>query len=572
MSKSARGFRNTARRRTILFAATCIALLAAVVSAQNGIYPPPSFRIRDQRVELAMKIKQPWTLAAVGDMIQIQPFSRYIDPDVQAPISLLRGADMTIANNENLIVDYDHYDGPYGEYFPATKEVADDWVNMGIKMVTRANNRTFDAGAPGLFEDFRQLERVGIVHAGAGKNMADARRPRYYSTPKGLVGIAGMYADTVPSNTGGRITYVTQAQLTQLRAMRDSIVARRSETDHPTAAPAPDNEVSVSVYGVTFKVGPRPADGVGENSRATPAAETLGAAVNTLRVVRYNGVTAEQMAQLRAIAGKGAAPSQENTLSAFGQLFRITHKPGEYTYDMNDADERDILREIKTGKQDSDFMIAVIHWHQNRFAFQDGSFDHYPPEFEIKFAHDVIDVGADAFVAHGVHAIKGVEIYKGKPIFYGINEYVFQSQIIPATTGCGYCDNGSPNLRFRAPQSVHEIQAAAARRTTPPADISKEIVGLGEYNEDRWAFLQQSDNLEAELTTSHWENGQLTEVRIYPIDTGLTPRPGSQFGIPKRPAPEVAKQILDRLVTFSKPFGTKIAVEDGVAVIRVAPH
>ena len=32
------------------------------------------------------------------------------------------------------------------------------------------------------------------------------------------------------------------------------------------------------------------------------------------------------------------------------------------------------------------------------------------------------------------------------------------------------------------------------------------------------------------------------------------------------------QQILDRLVTFSKPFGTKIAVENGVAVIRVASH
>lgn len=45
--------------------------------------------------------------------------------------------------------------------------------------------------------------------------------------------------------------------------------------------------------------------------------------------------------------------------------------------------------------------------------------------------------------------------------------------------------------------------------------------------------------------------------------------PGSQLGIPKRPSPEVAKRILDEVVQFSKPFGTKITIENGVGIIRI---
>ena len=42
-------------------------------------------------------------------------------------------------------------------------------------------------------------------------------------------------------------------------------------------------------------------------------------------------------------------------------------------------------------------------------------------------AHTVIDNGADVFVAHGVPLpLRGVEIYKGKPIFYGVELFYHQ--------------------------------------------------------------------------------------------------------------------------------------------------
>jgi poly-gamma-glutamate synthesis protein (capsule biosynthesis protein) len=40
--------------------------------------------------------------------------------------------------------------------------------------------------------------------------------------------------------------------------------------------------------------------------------------------------------------------------------------------------------------------------------------DYYVEEF----AHRCIDAGADAVFGTGNHLLKGIEIYKGKPIFY----------------------------------------------------------------------------------------------------------------------------------------------------------
>jgi poly-gamma-glutamate capsule biosynthesis protein CapA/YwtB (metallophosphatase superfamily) len=521
-------------------------LISNIGWSQNATAWPPPAIPRDQNIELAMKIKQPFTLVAVGDMLQMVPISKSSDPDVQFLSNLMRGADMTVANNENTVLDTTTFTGRIS-HMETPAVVADDWANMGIKMMTKANNHTFDDGDDGVWDDFKELDRVGIVHVGVGRNMTEARLARYYSTPKGIVGLVGVYANNInPSQLNGRprgaAIIVSSEQLTELRAMRDSIVARRNEVRNPIVVPPPDPDGETSVFGLRFKV----ASASGEANTASEGVSarglgTLTSKANTLGLVTYNGVTSAQMAQLRAIAGDQGM-SNGDTLSAFGVNFRVTPGPGEYHYDMNQQDERDILREVRTGKQFSDFEVVTIHWHQNRFAFQHYSFDHYPADFEIKFAHDCIDQGADAFVGHGVHTIKGIEIYKGKPIFYGVSNFVMQQQIFASWRDLGF---------------------------EPPTPLTGPIVGEGQVNENHWSWMQRPDNFEGLLASMHYENGRLTEVRIYPVDEGLTPRPGSQLGIPRKPTPEIAQQILEHVVEYSKPFGAKIVVENGVGVIRI---
>ncbi len=141
-----------------------------------------------------------------------------------------------------------------------------------------------------------------------------------------------------------------------------------------------------------------------------------------------------------------------------------------------------------------------------------------------------------------MHTLKGVEIYKGKPIFYGLSSFVFQSQIVRT-----WSDHGDQ----------------------PAAPLDGPIVGEGEDNALAWSRLQQPANLVALLTQSRFENGRLVEVRLYPVELGPITRPGSQFGTPRRPSPATARRILDQVIDYSRPFGTRIRVEKGVGVIRI---
>ncbi len=204
---------------------------------------------------------------------------------------------------------------------------------------------------------------------------------------------------------------------------------------------------------------------------------------------------------------------------------------------MNAQDEREILRSIRNGKEYADFMVVTIHCHQNSHAYQRYTFDSDVPDFLVKLAHEAIDNGADVFIGHGVHTLRGVEIYKGKPIFYGVSNFYNElaQNSVPQTPGGAL------------------TQAEAA-------------------NVDPEGFpFTTADNLEALLTSSHYENGKLTEVRIYPADLGREKnRPLSRQGVPMTPSPEQAKKILEKVQTISKPFGTNISIENGVGVIRVA--
>jgi poly-gamma-glutamate capsule biosynthesis protein CapA/YwtB (metallophosphatase superfamily) len=528
-----------------LAASLLIALPAAAQDARSYSGPVTP---RDQRVELAMKIPGSFTVVAVGDMIQMAPFAQSSDPDIAYLVRQMQSADLTLANNENLIVDHGSYRGPIGhQRSPAA--IADDWARMGIDMVTKANNHTWDGGEVGLWANFRELDRVGIVHAGADYNTTEARMTRSLATPKGSAGLIGV---NVRSESTARMSgvaagdpvYVTAPQLEQLRAMRDAIVARRGETPNPIDVPKTLTD-EVTVFGTSFRL-----NGVStaehpfavKQQRQRAARGEITAQTNDLNLATYNGVTAAQLAQLRAMA---RVEGGGDTLEAFGTRFKVRPGPGEYDYAMEPQSLRNILREVRTGKQFNDFLAVTAHWHQNRFAFQRYSDDHYPPAFQVDFAHAAIDEGADLFFAHGMHTLKGVEIYKGKPIFYGLSNFVFQSQMLRT-----WADEGEEH----------------------PTPLEGPIIGEGEVNEQFWSRLQQPDNLVALLTQTRFEAGRLAEVRLYPVELGPITRPGSQFGTPRRASPAMAQRILHDVAQYSRPFGTNIRVENGVGVIRISPN
>ncbi|HTT80323.1 MAG TPA: CapA family protein, partial [Stellaceae bacterium] len=48
-------------------------------------------------------------------------------------------------------------------------------------------------------------------------------------------------------------------------------------------------------------------------------------------------------------------------------------------------------------------------------------------DYMTEIAHAAIDAGADIVIGHGPHYSLPVEIYRGKPIFYGLGSFSFHT-------------------------------------------------------------------------------------------------------------------------------------------------
>ena len=66
------------------------------------------------------------------------------------------------------------------EVLRAAPEMIEGFVHAGFKVVSLANNHTMDYGPEALLDTIGLIESKGILYAGAGKNMDEARRPAFF--------------------------------------------------------------------------------------------------------------------------------------------------------------------------------------------------------------------------------------------------------------------------------------------------------------------------------------------------------------------------------------------------------
>lgn len=461
------------------------------VQSQSRLTAPPL----DKEKAMSMKIKGEFTLAAGGDLLDFHPVAKHTDSDVQSILKLVQNADVGAANMEANIVDKHHYDGPYSNH-TGDKEVADDIKAMGFKIVGRASNHSTDEGINVMFEGNRLLEEAGIAYAGSGRDLDEAREAHFVEVGKGRVGMVAVYSSF---NGAG-----SQA--------------------------------------ATYKWG---------NTNGLPGTDML-------HLNAYHIVTQEDLDALRKMRDRAyqhrtevsnpvppiPANEPKDTLDFWGTLYKAGTVPGGMSYKMNAEDEREILRSIRNGKELSDFMIAMIHSHEDTNLLQMYSFSEQPADFLVKFAHDAIDNGADAFVGTGVHVLRSIEIYKGKPIFYGLASFVNElSTGAPALSE--YISHGlNPyNTDYTGAELDYDFQADGYLR---PADY------------------------DSVLAECRYQDGRLREVILHPIVQGYD-LPQADRGLPRAAHGADAQRILEHLQNISKPFGTDISIEGELGVIHAGP-
>ena len=429
------------------------------------------------------------TLALTGDSLITRRMPEFDDPAFAGMIDLIRECDVADTNIETTLSRF--RGSPVvesgGMALSTDPRCAHDLRRMGFNCAAFANNHTPNYGEEGVLHTLEALRDAEIVTAGAGATRGEARLPAYLDTPNGRLGFVGCASTFAPGQRAGDQTpYLPgRAGLNPLR------------------------------YKTTILVD-------------EPAMQQIK------RMAQETGL--EQQWQFGEWLGFGE-PLKEGEFSFLRQTYALGDGEVRVKTEPNERDLAEILCWTQEAKRQAGFAMVSIHAHEQ------GRERWLPAEFLPTFAHACIDAGADVFVGHGPHLLRGLEIYKGKPIFYSVGNFIFQYETMERV-GADDLDNLRVEPHWTPGQVMANFHQNLERGF--PAD------------ERYW---------ETVLPICTFEGDELREIALHPLTLGFK-QPVWERGTPRLASGEQAERTLQRFAELSEPYGTRIEISGARALVR----
>ncbi|TIP23318.1 MAG: CapA family protein [Mesorhizobium sp.] len=431
------------------------------------------------------------TLALTGDSIIQRRLLSSTDSKLKPLFDIIRAADAAFTNLEVLPNDYRGHPAleSGGSHFGAPSWVLDELVEAGFNIFATSTNHSLDYSISGLEYALDQLDRRQLCHAGCGRNLEEARRVSYLTTPSATLSLVACAA-----------TFASGQQASK-------------QTAHMQGRPG----------------------------------------LNPLRVDSTYGVLPEQLEQIKKISLDLGVEQQRRNDINFGFVFeaadgifpfngmnfkaigRIGHfqKP-------NDEDLRGILRWVEEARRLSDIVLVSIHAHEQ------GETEENPAEFIRDFAYAVINAGADVIVGHGPHVLRGLEIFKNKPIFYSLGNFIGQNELVQRLPADSYD-------QFRVGEDL------------PPGALYQK-----RSQNDHIGFPAHSRYWQTILPICEFQDHELVSLMIHPVSLGLG-EARHRRGRPRLASGETATAILERFSALSQPFGTKLEINEDTSRLVNTP-
>ena len=441
-----------------------------------------------------------FTLAAAGDAMIATRLSAFDHSGLHKLADRINEADAGLVNLEVLLHDYEGYpaaNGP-GTYMRAPPWTADELTWLGFDAFAAATNHVMDYTHGGMEATMRELEAREIPYAGLGRTLAEARAPAYFDTPGGRVAIVAACSTITTGSEAGEQTADIQG--------RPGLSPLRHETRYqvPEDRHRQLREISRGLGLDDYK----------------SWLDTLGFPIpdpdDGFRFVNLDG---------------GGHPTFE-----MGDDYDVRRVPNR-----DDVDA--IIGQIDRASRQADWVVASLHSHEGDGA---RSTDETVAPFVESFARECIDAGADAFVGHGSHTLRGIELYDGAPIFYSLGNIVAQNELID-----------------RLPPEVYERYGLGVDAT--PADVF-DARAEGDDG-DPAGFLSDRGYFETVVPVCEFDD-DLTGLTLHPVDL-LYDEPRSRRGHPVLAEGDVADRIFDRLAALSEPYGTTLNVSEGVVRVEI---
>jgi poly-gamma-glutamate capsule biosynthesis protein CapA/YwtB (metallophosphatase superfamily) len=440
-------------------------------------------------------------IALGGDVMLTRRVSRNRDTEFLRLVDVLRAADVTFANLETCVRWWDEGSPSIttGTPMTTTPDLLDELKWLGIDMVSCANNHVYDYGEIGALANLRHMREAGIPQAGCGRNLYEARLPAFHDSACGRVGLIAMTSTFRPWNAAS--------------ASRGEVPGRPG--------------VNPLRHKLVHRVDQSCFDAL-------------------MRMSRELGLVKEsERAKSHSYADKEVTVASDRSLSLFGQTIQCG---SEFTSET-EVPEKELkahLASISEARRQCDFLIVSLHTHE--FSARSLKTESLkvnlsePADFIRQMAHAAIDAGADVVAGHGSHTALGIELYRGKPIFYSLGGLLFQNETLPYL-----------------PAETYERFDLGAEAT--PADLFD-----ARTKNDTKSFPAHAGYWECFVPVCRFGDKGLERIQIIPTDLGFG-LPRHHRGLATWAQGEVADKILRRLSALSAAFGTKLTIQGDTASV-----
>lgn len=439
------------------------------------------------------------SIAVGGDAMITRRMRPFQEENFLKLVRVLQEADVSVVNLEMLFHDYESsWQWSGATYTRSDPRNLDELKWMGINAVTTANNHSFDFSEGGFLTTLQHCKEIDLAQAGGGGNIDEARSPAYVDSRGGRVAVMGATSTfSEQSRAGpGRPDFPGRPGV---NALRHNLV----------------HQVERDVFEALHKAN---------------------------RELGYEEI--QEATEAFGFRGHGEAVDHAIEVEFLEKKFVLSEEFAVKT-SPNQADLAGMGNWIRGAQKQADWMIYGAHCHESGATGEfHGSTRVSPPDFLVDFAHWTIDQGCALFAGHGPHFLRGIEIYKNRPIFYSLGNFIFQNE------------------------SVLWLPDEAYRRFNLGYDQTP-----GDYLDTRSgggarAFAGDPVFWQSVVAVCNYAGGGLKEIMLHPIDMGHG-RPVPQRGRPVLAEGPVAQRTLKWLQDVSKPYGTEISIEGDLGVIRL---
>ncbi|MGA7545465.1 MAG: CapA family protein [Methyloceanibacter sp.] len=237
--------------------------------------------------------------------------------------------------------------------------------------------------------------------------------------------------------------------------------------------------------------------------------------LNPLTVIRERALFAPKSIAkwLRTV---GRLIGQKPKIGARG--FRFVSSPRNWRVD--NADLHANLGTISEAASNADVVVVSLHAHgQGRWL--------------ANFAHLAIEHGAHVIFVHGPHSILGIELYRGRPIFYSMGDFVFEVEHI---------------VRFPA----EEYERLGLVPDAPLSALKSAKFADGK--------IRKRKTFEGFTTSVTLTDGCVTGIRLLPTDLQIDAHDAAR-GRPQLASSETGRRIIETVAQRSRKYGTRIGYD-----------